>query len=62
MQGLLDQVSGGIAVEVQPAESTDLIQQMDDLRQTGVMQLDNYQDERWFNTQVDKHLQHFEIN
>lgn len=54
MQGLLDQVSGGIAVEVQPAESTDLIQQMDDLRQTGVMQLDNYQDERWFNTQVSK--------
>lgn len=55
MQGLLAHVSGGVSVEMQPTESLDLIQQ---LRQTSVMPLDKNQNECWFNTQVDKHLQH----
>uniref|UniRef100_A0A3B4XIR5 Uncharacterized LOC111649195 n=1 Tax=Seriola lalandi dorsalis TaxID=1841481 RepID=A0A3B4XIR5_SERLL len=51
-QGLLAQVSGAVTVEMQRAESSDLIQQLDDLRQASVMVLDKNQNERWFNSQV----------
>lgn len=57
MQGLQAHMSGGITVEIQPAESLGLIQQLDDLRQTSVTLLDKKQNECWFNNQVDKHLQ-----
>ncbi|XP_044037424.1 serine-rich adhesin for platelets-like isoform X2 [Siniperca chuatsi] len=52
MQGFLAQVSEGVTVEMQPAESSDLIQQLDDLRQTGAMLLNKNQNECCFNTQV----------
>lgn len=58
MQGLQAQVSGGVAVEMQTAESLNLIQQLDNLRQTSVTLLEENQNKSWFNTQVDKHLQH----
>lgn len=60
MQGLLAQVSGGVTVEIQHTESSDLNQQLDDLRQRqeSVMLLNNNQNESWFNNQVDKHQQH----
>lgn len=58
MQGLLAQLSRGVAVEMQPTESSDLIQQLDNLRQTSVMLLNKNQNDCWFNTQVDKHQQH----
>lgn len=58
MQGLLARVSAGVTVEIQRAESTDLIQQLDGLRQTSVMLLDKNQNEFWFDAQVDKHPQH----
>ncbi|XP_022607872.1 keratin, type I cytoskeletal 50 kDa-like [Seriola dumerili] len=51
-QGLLAQVSGAVTVEMQRAESSDLIQQLDDLRQASVMVLDKNQNEHWFNSQV----------
>ncbi|KAI3359180.1 hypothetical protein L3Q82_002601 [Scortum barcoo] len=52
MQGLLAQVSGGITMEVQPNESLDLIQQLDQLRQTNKMLLNKKQNESWFSTQM----------
>lgn len=57
MQGLLDQVSDGLTVEDHPAESSDLIQQLDDLRQTSAAPL-----RCWFSQQVDEHLQVTEWN
>ncbi|XP_070779131.1 keratin, type I cytoskeletal 19-like [Enoplosus armatus] len=51
-QVLLAQVSGGVVMEMQPAESSDLIQQLDDLRQTGVTLLDKNQNQCWFTTQM----------
>ena len=58
MQAVLAQASGGVAVEMQSVGSSDLIQQLDELRQTSVTLLDKNQSECWFNTQVHKHLQH----
>lgn len=58
MQVVLSQMSGGVTVEMQPAETLDLIQQLDDLRHTSVALLDKNQNEHWFNTQVDEHQQH----
>lgn len=58
MQGVLAQMSGGVAVEMQSVGSSDLIQQLDELRQTSVTLLDKNQNECWFNTQVHKHLQY----
>uniref|UniRef100_A0A671WK44 Uncharacterized LOC115576412 n=1 Tax=Sparus aurata TaxID=8175 RepID=A0A671WK44_SPAAU len=52
MQVVLSQMSGGVTVEMQPAETLDLIQQLDDLRHTSVALLDKNQNEHWFNTQV----------
>ncbi|XP_070837627.1 keratin, type I cytoskeletal 47 kDa-like [Chaetodon trifascialis] len=52
MQGLLAQMSGGISVEMQPTESFDLIQQLDNMRQMSETTIDTNQNERWFNTQV----------
>ncbi|XP_071320423.1 uncharacterized protein [Trachinotus anak] len=51
-QGLLAQVSRGITVEMQRAESSDLIQQLDDLRLISVMVVDKNQNQCWFNAQV----------
>lgn len=58
MQGLLAQVSKGLVLEMQTAESSDLIQQLGDLRLTSVMLINKNQNECWLNSQVDKHLQH----
>ncbi|KAL7378754.1 hypothetical protein ABVT39_018049 [Epinephelus coioides] len=52
MQGLLAQASGGVTVEMQAAGSSDLLQQLDDLRQTSVTLLGKNQNECLFNTQV----------
>lgn len=58
MQGLLTQMSEGITVEMEPAESSNLIQQLDDLRETNETLMDQNRNECWFNPQVDNHLQH----
>ncbi len=58
MQRLKTQMSAGFTVEMQPAPSLDLIQELDDLRQTTVTLLDQNQSDCWFNTQVQKLLQH----
>ncbi|XP_035510157.1 keratin, type I cytoskeletal 50 kDa-like [Morone saxatilis] len=50
MQGLMAQMSGGVSVEMHPVASSDLIQQLDYLRQTSL--LDENQNDCWFDTQV----------
>uniref|UniRef100_A0A3P8SE19 IF rod domain-containing protein n=1 Tax=Amphiprion percula TaxID=161767 RepID=A0A3P8SE19_AMPPE len=52
VQVLVAQVSGGIAVEMQTAESSDLLRQLEHLR-TSVTPLDRNPNESWLNTQVD---------
>ncbi|GLD68364.1 uncharacterized protein AKAME5_001967700 [Lates japonicus] len=52
MQGLLAQVSGGLPVEMHRPKSSDLIQQLDHLRQMSVMLLEKNQSETWFDNQV----------
>ncbi|XP_069021657.1 uncharacterized protein [Embiotoca jacksoni] len=51
VQVLLAQASGSVAVEMQTAESSDLIQQLDHLRWTSETLFDRYRNESWFNTQ-----------
>ncbi|XP_028267945.1 uncharacterized protein LOC114439933 [Parambassis ranga] len=51
---LLGQMSGGVSVEMQTATSSDLIQQLDCLRQTSVALMDKNQDKSWFKTQVSR--------
>ncbi|XP_023149992.2 uncharacterized protein LOC111584888 [Amphiprion ocellaris] len=51
VQVLVAQVSGGIAVEMQTAESSDLLRQLEHLR-TSVTPLDRNPNESWLNTQV----------
>lgn len=58
MQSLFAQVSGGLNLEMQTAESSDLIQQLGDLRLASVTLINKNQNECWFNSQVDRHLQH----
>nr|XP_008303573.1 PREDICTED: keratin, type I cytoskeletal 17-like [Stegastes partitus] len=52
VQVLVGQVSGGIAVEMQTAESSDLLRQLKHLRTTSVPLLDRNPKEYWFKTQV----------
>ncbi|XP_059204097.1 keratin, type I cytoskeletal 47 kDa-like [Centropristis striata] len=51
-QGLLAQLSGGVSVEMQSAEPSDLTRQLDVLRQGSVALLDKNQNECWSNAQV----------
>ncbi|XP_051275731.1 uncharacterized protein LOC127374456 isoform X1 [Dicentrarchus labrax] len=50
MQGLMAQMSGGVSVGMHPVESSDLIQQLDYMRQTSL--LDENQNDCWFDHQV----------
>lgn len=60
MQGLLAQTSRGLSLEMQTAESSDLIQQLDDLRLVSVTLINKNQHKSWFNPHVhkQKNLQH----
>lgn len=53
---LLAQMSGGITVNIQPAEPSDLIQQLEDLRWTSETLLEEAQRDGWSNNQVDENL------
>lgn len=61
MEVLLAKLSGGIAVEIQPTESVDLIRQFD-LRQMSQQPDDRKQNERWFINQVGRPIQRIRIN
>ncbi|XP_034567322.1 keratin, type I cytoskeletal 17-like [Notolabrus celidotus] len=50
-QGFLAQVSGGVTVKMQTTGSSDLIQQLNDLRQTSTPLMAKNQSEDWVNTQ-----------
>ncbi|XP_067332173.1 keratin, type I cytoskeletal 14-like isoform X2 [Channa argus] len=51
-QGLLAQVLGGISLEVQTAESSDLVQQLDELRPFNTTLLNRIENKCWLDTQV----------
>ncbi|KAK2832903.1 hypothetical protein Q5P01_016792 [Channa striata] len=51
-QGVLAQVSGDTTLEMQTAASSDLVQQLDDLRQTSTNLLQRNKNKCWLDTQV----------
>lgn len=57
MKALLAQMSGGVTVNIEPVEPSDLIQQLEDLRWTNEKLLEETPRDGWPNNQVDEYLQ-----